>query len=270
MRLSLSQISTANASFDDDLPAYRAAGFEGIGLWEYKLMGGNVADRDALRGAQLEVTNCVPLVPTILPNPVMEGPEDPDARIDSLRASVFRFAKLRPSSVLCLTGPIGSYGEGEARRIVIDGLQAIAAAAAECGVRFGLEPIHRSQRDEFSFVHTLPEALELLADAGLDDVGVMVDTFHLGETDDVLADLERHVDRVTGLHVAEHPGDGREGRVLPGEGTTPAAEVVQTLRAAGWDGWIDVEIFSTPEGFWGLEPAEAARRAYAAARPLLA
>ena len=268
MRLSLSQISTANASFDEDLLAYKAAGFEGIGLWEYKLSGDYVADRDALYGAQLEVTNCVPLVPTILPNPVMEGPEDVDARIDSLRASVFRFAELRPSSVLCLTGPVGSYGEAEARRIVIDGLQAIAEAAAECGVRFGLEPIHRSQRDEFSFVHTLTEALELLAEAGLDDVGVMVDTYHVGDTEDVLADLERHVDRVTGLHVSEHPSDGREGRVLPGEGATRAAEVVQALGAAGWDGWIDVEIFSTPDGFWGLEPGEAARRAYAAARAL--
>jgi sugar phosphate isomerase/epimerase len=269
VRLSLSQISTANASSDDDLLAYRAAGFDGIGLWEYKLSGDYVRDRDAVRGAQLEVTNCVPLVPTILPNPVMEGPEDPDARIDSLRASVFRFAELRPSSVLCLTGPVGSYGEAEARRIVIDGLQAIAEAAAECGVQFGLEPIHRSQRDEFSFVHTVPEALDLLEEAGLDDVGVMVDTFHLGDTDDVLADLERHIDRVTGLHVAEHPVDGRDGRVLPGEGKTPAAEVVQTLRGAGWDGWIDVEIFSTPDGFWGLEPREAARRAYAAAARLL-
>jgi len=269
VRLSLSQISTANASFDDDLLAYRAAGFEGIGLWEYKLSGDYVADRDALRGAQLEVTNCVPLVPTILPNPVMEGPEDPDARIDSLRASVFRFAELRPSSVLCLTGPVGSYGEAEARRIVIEGLQAVAEAAAECSVRLGLEPIHRSQREEFSFVHTLPEALELLDDAGLDDVGVLVDTFHLGDTGDVLADLERHVDRVTGLHVAEHPVDGREGRVLPGEGGTPAAEVVQGLRDAGWDGWIDVEIFSTPDGFWALPPDEAARRAHAAAAALL-
>jgi sugar phosphate isomerase/epimerase len=270
VRLSLSQISTANASFDDDLLAYRAAGFDGIGLWEYKLSGDYVADRDALHGAQLEVTNCVPLVPTILPTPVIEGPEDPDARIQSICASIGLFANFRPASVLCLTGPVGSFGDAEARRIVIDGLQAVGETARELGVTFGLEPIHRSQRDQFSFVHTLPEALELLAEAGLDDVGVMVDSFHLGDTDDVLAELERHVDRVTGLHVAEHPADGREGRVLPGEGTTPAAEVVQTLRAAGWDGWVDLEIFSTPAGFWGLEPAEAARRAYAAAAPLLA
>jgi sugar phosphate isomerase/epimerase len=269
LRLSLSQISTANAPFADDLVAYRAAGFEGIGLWQFKLSGDWVADADALRGAGLEATNCVPLVPTILPNPVIEGPADVDERIESLCASIGLFANFRPASVLCLTGPVGSFGEPAARRLVVEGLQAAAETARELGVTFGLEPIHRSQRQQFSFVHSFGEALELLGEAGLDDVGVMVDTFHLGDTEGVFADLERHADRVTGLHVADHPADGREGRVLPGEGATPTAELVRALRGAGWDGWLDVEIFSTPEGFWGLPADEAARRAYAAAAALV-
>jgi sugar phosphate isomerase/epimerase len=269
VRLSLSAISTADASFDDDLLAYRRAGFEGIGLWQYKLSGDWVADRDAVRGAGLDVTNCVPLVPTILPNPVMEGPDDPNERIESICASIGLFANFRPASVLCLTGPIGAAGGAEARRIVIDGLQAAAETARAVGVPFGLEPIHSSQRDAFSFVHTIGEALELLDEAGLDDVGVMVDTYHVGDTDDVLGELERNVERVTGLHVAEHTADGSEGRALPGEGLGRCREVVDALRAAGWDGWLDVEIFSTPAGFWGLSPDEAARRAHAAALALV-
>jgi sugar phosphate isomerase/epimerase len=269
MRLSLSQISTADASFGDDLLAYRAAGFEGIGLWQYKLSGDWVADRDALHGAGLEPTNCVPLVPTILPNPVIAGPADPGERIESLCASIALFANFRPSSVLCLTGPIAGFGGAEARRIVIEGLQAAAETAREIGVTFGLEPIHSSERETFSFVHSFPEALELLDEAGLGDVGVMVDTYHLGDTEGVLAQLERHVDRITGVHVAEHSIDGSEGRALPGEGAGRTREIVDTLRHAGWDGWLDVEIFSTPDGFWGLPAGEAARRAYAAARSLL-
>jgi sugar phosphate isomerase/epimerase len=182
---------------------------------------------------------------------------------------VFRFAEFTPAAVICLTGPVGRFGEAEARRIVIEGLQAAAEAAAACGVQFALEPIHRSERETFSFVHSIPEALELLDEAGLDDVGVLVDTYHVGDTDSVPADLERHTARIVGLHVADHPAEGSEGRALPGEGVTPTRELVQTLRGAGWDGWLDVEIFSTPDGFWGLPPDEAARRAYAAAERLL-
>ena len=37
MTLSLSEISTPTATFRDDLRAYAAAGFDGIGIWEFKL-----------------------------------------------------------------------------------------------------------------------------------------------------------------------------------------------------------------------------------------
>jgi len=40
--------------------------------------------------------------------------------------------------------------------------------------------------------------------------------------------------------------------------------IIAALAAAGWDGALDVEIFSTPELFWGLPVAEAARAAYPA------
>ncbi len=42
------------------------------------------------------------------------------------------------------------------------------------------------------------------------------------------------------------------------------------MRAAGFDGYLDIEIFSTPDAFWGLPVDEAARRAAAAARSLIA
>jgi len=37
--LSLSEISTVGASLPDDLRAYTAAGFDGIGIWEMKSGG---------------------------------------------------------------------------------------------------------------------------------------------------------------------------------------------------------------------------------------
>jgi hypothetical protein len=38
--------------------------------------------------------------------------------------------------------------------------------------------------------------------------------------------------------------------------------LVRALAAAGWDGSLDVEVFSTPEAFWSLDVDEAARRAH--------
>ena len=47
-----------------------------------------------------------------------------------------------------------------------------------------------------------------------------------------------------------------------------SAELIAALRDAGWDGTLDVEIFSTPDAFWALPVEEAARRAYAATSAL--
>ncbi|MEJ7570120.1 MAG: sugar phosphate isomerase/epimerase [Gaiellaceae bacterium] len=267
MQLSLSEISTVGANFRDDLRAYAAAGFEGIGIWEMKL-GEDEPDLAALRASGLRATNCVPLVPSILPNTVIEGPLDVEERIDSLCASMARFARYEPESVLCLTGPAGALGESEARRIVIGGLQRIAAAAAAAGVRLGLEPIHASQRDSLTLVTSIPEALDLLAEAGLPDVGIMVDLWHVGDTPTIEQDLREHVNRITGVHVADWFPPPRTDRALPGKGVSRTRELVRILAGAGFRGSWDVEIFGDPEqpdSIWSLPVDEAAHRAYGAA-----
>jgi sugar phosphate isomerase/epimerase len=265
--LSLSEISTPSASFRDDLRAYAAAGFDGIGIWEMKLGVNDEANLEAVRASGLSVTNCVPLVPSILPNTVIEGPEDVETRIDSICASVRRFGPFEPDCVLCLTGPAGERSEEEARRFVIDGLQRIAAVAADAGVRLGLEPIHASERDALTLVISIPEALELLDEAGLPDVGIMVDLWHLWDTPEIERHLVDNVDRITGVHVANWFEGERDDRALPGEGVSQTAELMRVLRDAGWQGAWDVEIFgdpARPDSLWSLDVDEAARRAYAA------
>ena len=93
-----------------------------------------------------------------------------------------RFAPYEPDCVLCLTGAAGDRSEDEARALVVAGLQRIAAAADEAGVRLGLEPIHVSERAGLTIVTSVPEALDLLGEAGLPDVGIMFDLWHLGDT----------------------------------------------------------------------------------------
>jgi sugar phosphate isomerase/epimerase len=265
--LSLSEISTPSASFRDDLRAYAAAGFDGIGIWEMKLGADDEANLEAVRASGLSVTNCVPLVPSVLPNTVIEGPEDVETRIASLCASVRRFAPFEPDCVLCLTGAAGDRSDEEARRLAIDGLQRIAAAADEAGVRLGLEPIHASEREALTLVTSIPEALELLDEAGLPDVGIMVDLWHLWDTPDVERHLTDNVDRITGVHVANWFEGKRGDRALPGEGVSRTAELMRVLREAGWQGPWDVEIFGDPDqpdSLWSLDVDAAARRAYAA------
>ena len=267
MKLSLSEISTIGASFEEDVAAYAEAGFDGIGIWELKLPEDDKANIARLRGAGLEVATCVPAIPSILPMrlPGFDDPPDPRVRINALIESMRRLARYKPESVLCLTGPGDSPSEWD---LVVDGLREIAAAARAAGVRLGLEPANPAQRETVSFVNSISTALDLLDVADLPDVGVMADTYHLWhESPDQLALI---ADRVTGLHVSDVPTEpDRQDRALPGESGPRASAFLRALVDAGWDGFVDVEIFSTPTRFWGLGVEDAAARAYAAASALV-
>jgi sugar phosphate isomerase/epimerase len=274
--LSLSEVSTFGATFRDDVQAYTAAGFDAIGIWEFKLPDSKSDDPiiGSLREVNLKVATCVPSVATILPCEILGkiGPSDPATRVEMICKSIFRLARFDPLCVLVISGPLGDLDPGAAHRIVISGLKEIAAAARHAGVRVGLEPINPIQRGTVSFVNSIADAINLLDNAGLEDIGIQANTYNMWFEDP--SDLAAIAHRVTGLHVADMPKEvGHTDRVLPGEGGDRSAALTSALLGAGWNsGFLDVEIFSTPQRFWGLpvgEAAVAARSAIAKVRASL-
>ncbi len=252
MRVGICEWTTFPASFEDEVRAYAAAGAGAIGILEFKLEG--VVDvRGKLREAGLVASACLPAAGSILPSPLIPGPEEPEARVESICASVGRFAELEAACVFFLTGP----GEDEAT--VREGVGRIGEAGERFGVRVALEPIHPSQAPVLSFVHTIEHALELIGEA---PVGILFDTWHLQEV--------AHSDRIYGVHVADRREPTRSDfdRLLPGEGSRAA---VRALEAAGYDGWYDVEVMSDDGTFgeafedslWTLPTEELAHRAVA-------
>ena len=267
MILSLSQISTVNTSFEEDVVAYAAAGFDAIGIWEFKLPADDAANLALLAEHGLGVATCIPEVPSVLPLaiPGMEGPERPTDRIEALQRSVARLAAYEPACVACLPGPLGARTEDEGTELLVEGLRRVAAAARASGVRIGFEPIHASQRELAGFVNSLRQADAVLLETDAPEIGVLLDTYHVWDDPDLTTWIAANAARVVGLHLADWPSLDRTDRVLPGEGISGSPEIVTALAAAGWDGALDVEIFSTPDAFWGLPVAEAACRAHAAA-----
>ena len=80
---SISEVSTYPATFEEDLAAYKAAGVDGVGIWEFKLPKGEDARSvDALRASGLKATICVPTAPCILPDFLFPEPRNSaDARL---------------------------------------------------------------------------------------------------------------------------------------------------------------------------------------------
>jgi len=268
---SISQVSTLAASFAEDVRVYAAAGVDGIGIWELKL--GEGSDEEALEqlaASGLGSATAVPAVPSILPLPLLPGPEDPQQRIASLCASIHRLARFEPAAVLCFTGPAGDLDPETARGTAVDGLRVLAREARTAGVRLALEPFQREGVESWSLIATLGEAAELIEEVGSDAVGIQFDVWHLWNSRDVLDGLPRHAHLIAGVHVNDwrEPTRGWADRVLPGDGVADLPAIFGVLEEVGWEGFYDLEIFSDngafgsayPDSLWDLDAAELARR----------
>ena len=244
--------------------AYAAVGADGIGIWELKLDDDEAA-LEVLEESGLGRASAVPTIPSILPLPLMEGPDDPQARIDAICASVHRLAPFEPSGIVCLTGP------GDDRDTVVAGLRTIGEEAQRAGLRIGLEPINSSGGEDWTMISSLGEAVELIDDADHPALGIQFDTWHVWNTPNVLEEIAEHADRFVGVHVADWRDPTRKwaDRVLPGDGVGGLPRLLSALDAAGWSGFYDVEIFSDngafgdvwPDSLWDVPLEELARRA---------
>ncbi|HZT91265.1 MAG TPA: sugar phosphate isomerase/epimerase family protein [Gaiellaceae bacterium] len=271
--VSVSQITTLASSFADDVATYAAAGADAIGVWELKLPeGSDAAALETLEASGLGRASAVPAVPSILPLPLLGGPEDPAERVEALCASLARLAPFRPSGVVCLTGAREGRDPDEAREVVVEGLRTIAAEAESHGLRIALEPYQRAGGERWSIAFDVPEALSLIHDAGeRPALALQFDTWHLWNTPTLFDDIEQHVDRFAGVHVADYRDPTRSwaDRVLPGDGVAGIAQIVHALEDAGWSGPYDIEVFSDDGTFgaahddslWAREPVEVVREA---------
>ncbi len=268
-RFAICEFSTLNASFEDDLGAYRAAGADGISISELKLVEGREAEQlEAFRASGLEASAAVTAVPSILPLPKFPGPERPEERVEAILAGMRRLAPFEPTAFVCPTGPAGELGEDEARAILADGLGVLADESARLGIPIGLEPMSTYEREDWTLVSTLGDAAAFVDEAGA-DVGLVFDTWHLWDTPALEDEIARYGDRFVAVQVNDWRSPTRSwcDRVLPGDGVIDLASVLDAVERTGWSGCYDLEVFSDDGTFgddfedslWKLPAEELAR-----------
>jgi sugar phosphate isomerase/epimerase len=263
----VSQITTLRSSFADDLRRYAKAGLDGIGVWELKLAEGEDLELlELFEASGLESAAAVPAVPSILPLPLLGGPENPEERIEAYCHSIARLAPFRPSGLVLLTGTGSGRDPDDARATVVDGLRTIAAEAERHGVRVGIEPYQRWSGEQWTIATSIPDAVELIREAGDPAaLGIQFDVWHLWNTPTLFDDIANEVNRFTGVHVCDvrEPTRGWADRALPGDGPADVPAILRALDDAGWEGLYDIEIFSDdgtfgssyPDSYWAV-PAD--------------
>jgi sugar phosphate isomerase/epimerase len=104
--------------------------------------------------------------------------------------------------------------------------------------------MHPDCAAEFTFLTSLDDATELLDEVGSDQVKMVFDTYHLGQLESIVARIPEIAPQVILVQLgdAREPPAGEQNRCRLGEGNIPLREIVAALRAAGYDGFYDVEL----------------------------
>ncbi len=137
-----------------------------------------------------------------------------------------------------------------------DGIEAILPHARASGVKLAIEPLHPMYADNRSAINTLKQANDM-ADFFTDPyVGVAVDVYHLWWDPDLRSQIERcgADGHLLAFHICDWKTpttDLLNDRGLMGEGCIPIREISSWVKEAGFDGFIEVEIFS--DHYWSMD-----------------
>jgi sugar phosphate isomerase/epimerase len=166
------------------------------------------------------------------------------------RAAVIEAAELGADTLVLVCGGLGPGRRdlGLARRIVADAIGELVPVAQRLGVRLGIEPMHPMFCADRSVISSLGEAVDLAATFPADTVGVVVDTYHVWWDARLAADLARCAGRIAGFQVCDWvlplPADTLLGRGHLLDGVIDFGPVAAAVTAAGYRGYVEVEIFN--------------------------
>ncbi|MER6948029.1 sugar phosphate isomerase/epimerase [Nonomuraea sp. NPDC000554] len=262
MSLSLNQWTTRRWSLAEAVDGCARHGLEAIGLWREK-----VAEQGLARSVKL-VRDAGLRVSSLCRGGFLTSGEP--AALDDNRRAVDEAAELGAACLVMVVGGLPGVRPGEgltagssrdlagARERVAEAVSVLAPYAGERGVRLALEPLHPVYCPDRAVLSTLGQALDLCLPYPEEQVGVVVDTFHVWWDPRLFDDIARAGRRIASYQVCDYlhplPADVLLGRGMMGDGVIDFGPITRAVAEAGYDGDIEVEIFNAD--IWAADPDE--------------
>ncbi|GAA1961729.1 sugar phosphate isomerase/epimerase family protein [Kitasatospora viridis] len=249
-RLSLNQITTKHWTLPQAVQGCVNAGIPAIGLWRDKVAETGLAESARLvRDAGLTVSSLCRggfLTAT--------GAGSRQAALAENLRALEEAAELGTDTLVMVVGglPDGSRDLTGTRARVAELLAELAPHAGDFGVRLAIEPLHPMFCADRAVVSTLAQALDLAEQFPTEQVGVVVDSYHTWWDPQLAQQIARAADRIAAYQVCDWtlplPPDTLLGRGHVGDGHIDFRTLTHHVTAAGYTGWIEVEIFN--EQIW--------------------
>ena len=259
-RLSLNQATVKHLSLADAAALCVRHGIPAIGVWRERVAEVGLDQAAAtVRAAGLHVSS------------LCRGGFFTRADAEGLRAvrednraAVAEAAELGADTLVLVCGGLipGGRDLGLARLMVADAIGDLVSEAQRLGVRLGIEALHPMFCADRSVISSLGEAVDLALQFPADAVGVVVDAYNVW-WDARLADgIARAAGRIVGYQVGDWvlplPQDTLLGRGHVGDGVIDFAPITAAVAAAGYRGYVEVEIFNAE--VWNAPPDQTAAK----------
>ena len=161
-----------------------------------------------------------------------------------------------------LAGQAAHKNIGIARDQVFEGIEKLLAYAKSCNMPLAIEPLHPMYAADRACINTLEQALDVcdqLDFAQTGALGVALDVYHVWWDPKLKQQIERAgKNRLLAFHVCDWLTPTRDllnDRGMMGDGVIDIPRIRSWVEAQGFDGYSEVEIFST-DNWWQRNTAE--------------
>jgi len=184
------------------------------------------------------------------------------AAIDDNKRAVDEAAAIGAPCLVLIAGglPKGSRDLTGAHAQVRDGLAALLPHAKQAGVALAVEPLHPMYAADRACINTLAHANDLCDQLG-PDLGIALDAYHVWWDPNLAREIKRAGKRIISYHVCDWlvpTTDFLLDRGMMGDGIIDLRGLRAMVEATGYDGHVDVEIFSA-NNWWKRDPNEVLR-----------
>ena len=180
---------------------------------------------------------------------------------DEVRHALDEAAALKAPCLIFVAGGVDPRDKNTAaaRARALDGVAELIPHARSVGVKIALEPLHPMICATRSVLSTVKLANDWCDRLGAEDiVGIAVDTYAVWWDPDLAAEITRAGKRICSFHVSDWLADTRDLRLdrgMMGDGVIDLPALRRMVEAAGYDGHVEVEIFSQ-RNWWTRDPDE--------------
>jgi sugar phosphate isomerase/epimerase len=251
-RLCLHTITTKPWGIEEAAVNYAARGVKGITVWRDALQG-----RDIKRTGELLRKQGLDIVSLcrggFFPS---TDPGRRRAAIDDNRRAIEEAFNLGTDKIVLVCGADPAQSLEDSRQQIHDGIAAVIPEAGAAGVKLAIEPLHPMYADTRSAINTIAQANDLAEKLNSPWVGVAVDVYHLWWDPALENEIKRCglKNNLLAFHICDWKSptaDMLNDRGLMGEGCIPIRKIRSWVEEAGFNGFIEVEIFSTE--YWKMD-----------------